>query len=151
MKAKAIAIAIVVAGMATACTEAINPIPEPNQVMYDTSPPPMPTPMLYLDVPGIGVSIMARPSKAYDLVEFNGHRNVVVGRTWWFTNDDSSLQANVCWYQQQDSIVMINGNIIGSTYIVNLKDSTMNICHGPQDLPISYDLLMNNSVNLPTR
>lgn len=144
---KALLIAVAVAGMATACTDTLSPVPEPT-VPADTNI--ISSPTLFMDVPSIGVSMNSEPNATYDLVEFDGFNNVVVGKTWWFINEDSSLQANVCWYQAQDSIVMITGRIMNSTYIINLDDSTMNICSGPQGTPVTYRLLINNSAKLPT-
>lgn len=147
---KTLLIAVTVAGMAMSCTDAMQPIPELQPKATDSSSAPVNTPVLYLDVPAMDKALYARPHKAYDLVEYHMGNNVVVGKSWIFSNADTSLTATICWYEAQDSIVLFNGNIGNTTYIVNTDRSTMNICHGPQETPVTYQLLMNNSAKLST-
>jgi len=149
---KALLIAVTVAGMATACTDAMQPVPEPTSMATNSDTTACQyKPTLHLDVPAMGKAMHAHPHKSYDLVEYYMGSNVVVGKAWMFSNEDSTLTATICWHEAEDSISLFNGNIGNTTYILNLDRSTMNICHGPQETPVTYRLLINNSANLPTR
>lgn len=122
---------ILVMGVMISCAKDDQPLPKiiPSTVCT--------TCIRVLDVKIDTLGIDYTDLVAYDKKELLGPNNASIGNTYYYSKDN--FKCTIC-YETNIGITSFTGSIGTHGFLVNLNKSTINICGGPQNSQIIYNL-----------